>query len=341
MNRFTGDEIVFLLEKLGFGNVAFHSRSIRASCGIHHGDNRMGFAMWRDQHGYWRGTCHTQHCVKGSSIEWIARRVLQGTISDAVAWIAAQLNRADLIVTDINRSRELAIQEDAHPQVLYSGDEEELARLRKVHPYHAYWKSRGYSQEMVDEFELTYRSLDYRAIIPMRDANGNLLGMMERSTNGEEPKYKWNSPNPNKGAFLFGVPQALRRPLVVSGRRVVFLVEGTLDGIKATQFGFPVVASQTNRLSAAQAQTLLTHWDLVVCLPDNDPAGVNLIADLEKRLVPFTDVAVFALPEHVKDLDSVPTALIPSILTGALADWKEGFFALNRFQRSKLLRLAF
>lgn len=301
----------------------------------------MGFAGWRDQFGEYRFTCHTRHCVQASSLEWVVRRILQGSIQDAVYWLATELNRADLVVSDFNRTKELSIQEDAHPDVMFSGDEEEVARLRGVHPYHAYWRSRGYSQEMCADYELTFRSLDYRAIIPMRDADGHLLGTMERSTNGEEPKYKWNSPNPNKGSFLYGIPQALRRPLVVNGRRTVFLVEGTLDGMKAAAHGFPVVASQTNRLSAAQAQTLLSHWELVICLPDNDGAGKNLVGDLIKRVVPFMDTAVFTIPPHFKDMDDVPFALVPSILYPALHDWQENFRHSTRIQRSRLLQLAF
>jgi hypothetical protein len=301
----------------------------------------MGFAGWTDQFGMYRFTCFTKHCVAASSLEWVVRRVLQGTIQDAVYWIASELGRSDLQVSDFNRSRELAIQEDAHPDVMFSGDEEEITRLRAVHPFHTYWKNRGYSPEMCADYELTYRSLDYRAIIPMRDAEGRLLGTMERSTNGEEPKYKWNSPNPNKGSFLYGIPQALRRPLMIGGRRVVFLVEGTLDGMKAAFHGFPVVASQTNRLSAAQAQTLMSHWDLVICLPDNDSAGKSLIVDLNKRVVPFMDTAIFTIPEHFKDMDEVPLALVPSILNPAIFAWQENFRQSTRIQRSQLLQLAF
>ena len=340
-NAFSGEEVVHVLHRLGVGHVHHRSNSIRCACPIHQGDNEMGFAGWRDQYGIYRFTCHTRHCVAASSLEWVVRRVQQGSINDAIHFISQQTGRTDLFVSDFNRSKELAIQEDANPQVMFSGDEEEIERLRKVHPFHAYWRDRGYTPEMCADYELTFRSLDYRAIIPMRDSEGHLLGTMERSTTGAEPKYKWNSPNPNKGSFLYGIPQALRRPLFMGGRRVVFLVEGTLDGMKAAAHGFPVVASQTNRLSAAQAQTLLSHWDLVICLPDNDLAGENLIVDLNKRVVPFMDTAVFTIPEQFKDMDEIPQPLIPSVLNPALFKWRESFHQQNRQQRSRLLQLAF
>lgn len=345
MNPFTADEIVDILEALGSTRVEQRSRSIRGTCCVHGGDNPSALAAWIDNSGEWRLTCHTHGCFKGASIEWVARRVLQGSIEDAVYWIGKRLGRSNLIVTSFNRSKELAIQEDAHPPVVFSGDESEIARLRQIHPYHAYWQGRGYTKSMVDLFELTYRSLDHKAIIPIRDAERRLLGTMERAMDGTEPKYRWNSPNPNKGSFLFGIPQALSKPRTIrlkngEQRRMVFLVEGTLDGVKASDLGFPVVASMTNRLTAAQAETLIHGWDLVLVIPDGDIAGANLESDVIKRCSPFQDIAIYHLPEQFKDLDSLPTEDIPGHLNHALEAWETQYTAANRRRRQQPLVLS-
>lgn len=338
-NQFSASEAVAVLCKLGAGRVQQRSNSIRGCCPIHHGDNAQGFAGWTDSAGGFRFTCHTHKCVNAASLEWVVRRVQQGTIHEAVRWLAEFLGRTDLVVTDFNHGKELSIQEDATPAVLFSGDVEELARLKEIHPYHTYWRDRGYSPELVREFELTYRSLDRRALVPMRDANLHLLGTMERATDGAVPKYKWNSPNPNKGSFLYGIPQALSRPITVLGNRVVFLVEGTLDPVKAAGEGFPVVASQTNRLSAAQAKCLIDHWDLVIVVPDTDGAGQSLVLDLVKRVNPFLNTAILGLPQCIKDLDELPTDAIRGILTPAINAWAGSFTNRNRFTRQETITI--
>ncbi|MCK7495083.1 MAG: hypothetical protein MZW92_31345 [Comamonadaceae bacterium] len=133
-------------------------------------------------------------------------------------------------------------------------DDAMVQRLQKLYPYHAYWKKRGFTTEIVAEYGLTYRSLDNRAVIPFYDLQDHLVGVMTRALDPKcEVKYLWESPNSAKGEFLFGVLQALRRPYKLEGRRIVFLVEGTLDVVKASSLGYPIVATNTNRVSGSQA----------------------------------------------------------------------------------------
>jgi DNA primase len=179
--------------------------------------------------------------------------------------------------------------------------------------------------------------MDQRMVIPMFDDDNRFVGMMTRTLDPNDPiKYKWESPNSRKAHWLYGIPQALKRPLMVNGRRTVFVVEGTLDVLHATECGFPVVASQTNRLSADQVQQLVSNWDLVLLIPDNDEPGKNLVKDAKKLVAPFLEVGVVILPKGVKDLDEMPTLDLPAFLNTAISEWRTTWQIAPRRQRSFL-----
>jgi len=209
-----------------------------------------------------------------------------------------------------------------------------------MYPHHEYWKGRGYSERITREFGLTFRSIDNRAIIPVTLGDGSFVGMMERTFDPTMPKYIWQSPNSEKGRFIFGAQQALARPLEIDGLRVVFMVEGSLDPIKPSDEGFPVIASQTNRFSAAQAQSLIGNWDLVIVIPDQDEAGLRLVKDVYRHAGPFLNVAVFNLPAPYKDMDDYPQEKLHALLTGLVEQWRIAFKTSSRYQRQMLITLS-
>lgn len=339
MNLFMLDEIHHILIALGAQQITPYHGGYRSTCCIHAGDNPRALAVWVDRDGAFRVSCHSRHCVTAAMIEWVVAKTLALPISDAVEWLARLLGRPLTVPDYLHSNTELSIVESTLPDIQYD-DPEMLARLQKMYPYHDYWKSRGYNQAAVEEFGFTYRSLDHRAIIPIYDEYRQLLGVVSRATLADDPvKYKWESPNSTKTRWLYGVPNATRRGMIVEGRRVVFLVEGTLDVVKPTMAGFPCVSSQTNKLSAAQALDLLDNWDLVIVIPDQDEAGRELVKDVNQYCSAFMDVAVVTLPEGFKDPDSLDEALVSSLFNRIIQDWRTTWQSASRLNRSKPMYL--
>ena len=319
MNSYDDIEVIAVLEALGAQGVHQRSGTIRCACPIHGGGNKVAFASFRDTWGGVRFTCFSHQCCNGWGLERLVSKIHGTSMAAATKWVGDLLGRNDLDVPD-SGPQDLRINARITADlVLY--DEASLKRLRGLYPSHPYWTSRGFSQAAVDAYELTYRSLDNRAIIPVRNGASQLVGLMTRTFDPNDPvKYKWESANSNKGDFLFGLPQAMKhkRP-----GEPVFLVEGSLDTVKGWMAGYPLVASQTNRLSAAQAQDIFTRWDTVVVVPDNDEPGQCLLDSVTKHLSPFADVAVMQLPDGIKDLDSFSTAEeVSTFLASTLTKWR-------------------
>ena len=336
-NNFTQEEWGIVLELLGAQDVAPYKGGFRSSCPIHHGDGTKAFAVWMDESGTFRASCHSHQCVKASTLEWVVAKSKCWNLREAVSWLEQQLGRK--LEIDLIQHREMHLVPSIKPDMSLC-DLEHLERLRTAYPYHPYWADRGYSRELVQDYQLAYRSLDRHMVIPVFDDLNQFVGMMLRTLDPDDPiKYRWESPNPTKAAWLYGMPQALRRPQRVHGLRAVFVVEGTLDPLNASALGFPVVATQANRMSMDQVQQLITNWDLVFLIPDNDTPGQNLVKDAAKLLAPFVEVCVASLPPGVKDLDDFPKDRLAHFLNSTISDWSNrwhnaprrtrGFLTLN------------
>lgn len=322
------------LELLGANRVMPYKGGFRSSCPIHHGDGDKAFAVWVDDSGDFRASCHSHQCVKAASLEWVVAKSKVVGLREAVDWLSTQLGR-NLVMPD-TKDRGIHLVPAIRDDISFC-DLDALTRLRSVYPNHPYWISRGYSPEIIAEYQLTYRGIDQRMVIPVMDENNGFVGMMTRATDPNDPlKYKWESPNSSKAAWLYGVPQALKRPMIFEGRRVVFLVEGTLDVLHGAARGYPVVASQTNRLSSDQVQQLLSHWDLVVIIPDNDEPGQHLVSDAKKLAGPFMEIAVVVLPKGIKDLDDYPQPHIANFLNNIIDSWRIKWQEATRRTRSFL-----
>lgn len=339
MNDFSPDEVCHLLMAAGATHVSPYHGGFRSECMIHGGDNPRSLAVWLSRDGDFRATCHSHHCVTAASIEWVVAKALSLTIRDAIAWISSQLGRTDLSIPSVVRTDELQCPETVSEDIqLY--DLAMLTRLHTMYPYADYWKQRGYPEELVRAYQLTYRSLDHRAVIPVFDETSNLVGVVSRATLEDDPvKYRWESPNSCKTRWLYGIPQAFQHPLSLQGRRTVILVEGTLDIVKLGYCGFPAVSAQTNALSTSQADQLIANWDLIILVPDQDEAGKCLISDVQELCAPFVDLAVVTLPEGHKDPDTFSIDEIEPLFNNVISMWSNKWQNANRFQRSRVMTL--
>ena len=112
-----------------------------------------------------------------------------------------------------------------------------------------------------------------RLMIPIKNANGRVIGFGGRVLDDSNPKYINTPATPifDKKSVLFGLSIASKG---IRDNNSVVVVEGYLDVITAHQFGFEnVVASMGTALTANQVGHLKSRTNNFVLAMDSDSAG--------------------------------------------------------------------
>lgn len=145
----------------------------------------------------------------------------------------------------------------------------------------AYLKSKGYSDELINESGLTgfdekrgmHDKFWNRVMFPIQDSNHRVIGFGGRVMGDAKPKYL-NSPETlifDKSRNLYGLNFAR-----TSRKGNIILCEGYMDVIAMHQAGFTqAVASLGTAFTAGQASLLKRYTEEVLLAYDSDGAGVN------------------------------------------------------------------
>ena len=137
-----------------------------------------------------------------------------------------------------------------------------------------------------------------RAVFPILNEGGKVVGFGARSLDGSEPKYLNSPESPvyHKGQVLYGLSWA--REAIRRERRVV-LMEGYLDVARALECGVEeAVATCGTALTASHARLLRRFADTVYVNFDQDEAGQRAaLKSLEVLLGEGLRVRVVELPE--------------------------------------------
>lgn len=171
--------------------------------------------------------------------------------------------------------RELSAETIATFQLGYALDEWEALKSHFI--------ERGYSAEELlaagliverDNGSPGYDRFRHRLMIPIRDAQGHVIGFGARALSTDQvPKYL-NSPQTalfDKSATLYGLDLA-RKHIRDSGQ--VVIVEGYMDAIQAHQRGATnVVAQMGTALTEAQLKLIAPLANQIVLALDSDTAG--------------------------------------------------------------------
>lgn len=147
-----------------------------------------------------------------------------------------------------------------------------------------YWRDRGFSDEACRHFQLGIDPASGRPTYPLRDAQGQLLGVVTRNITGDGPKYKYP-----KGVkvheLLFNYTPVID---------TVTLVEGALDAVACWDVGFHAMGIYGSSLSDRQVSLLRsTGADRILLAFDNDRAGRAATERAVEQLAGFGDVLVF------------------------------------------------
>jgi hypothetical protein len=307
--------IAYLLDKLDVAYTDNGYGLVQAACPCQQhggdGDNQTAWS-WQIDIGKW--VCWSHHCedTRGNDIFGLVSSVLGYTFPGTVKWIEKRLAERSVNVEE----------EAAAPKYEYRGTqlhiheplpEDNLAYLK---PDPEYLLNRGFDRDILRDYNVGYWNkvgtfMHDRAVFPVRDHEGHLVGYTGRTVQPKEYfekkkiKYaKWVHGRhyhkwPQRGELFTGsILFNLNR--IHKLRRKLILVEGPLDGMKLEEAGIHNwVATFGTNFCAPHRTLLVQHGitDLYVAY-DNDPnqAGEKGVIRLERIVSDLFNVHRVPLP---------------------------------------------
>jgi len=175
-------------------------------------------------------------------------------------------------------------------------------------------EGRNLKGSTIEAWELGWHPQQRRICIPIRDLEGNLVGISGRVFDADAtgPKYLHTT--------------GFKRDLVLYGEhkvdrsiRVGYLFEGFFHVIAAWQCGFPnVLARLGTHLSRVQTEKLVSWFDELVLVPDGDVPGRNSAEALSWALSSRMRIRIAPMPDG-EDADSIPPERLIAILNSRVA----------------------
>lgn len=153
---------------------------------------------------------------------------------------------------------------------------------------------RGYSLETLEYLEVGYSKIKERVVIPVRDAQYKVVGLIGRATlDGQEPRYLYNT-GFKRAIVLFNIQNAKSFDECI-------VVEGSLDCAKVIQAGFKnCVATLGAKVSEQQVRMLRKYFDRIVIFSDRDEAG-DAMKSAIMRSCEGKELFSMVIPDHAKD----------------------------------------
>lgn len=153
---------------------------------------------------------------------------------------------------------------------------------------------RGYSQELVDLFDIRYSEYSKRVIFPIRDHNRRLVGWQGRDVTGTNPIKILTQPSGLKKSLLLYNFHSVKEESCIT------LVEGPIDCHKAYQCN--AIATFGKLISDDQLTLLMLSDNLQTVNIGLDPDAQKERSELASLLAPFYQVKMVELPRNRKDL---------------------------------------
>lgn len=189
-----------------------------------------------------------------------------------------------------------------------------------------YMLDRGFSPEILDQFEIGYDFIDDRVMIPVRNLDGAPIGIKGRAVGPNRvPRYRvlggGNFPfQPYQTAkVLFGA-----HDVVPDAKGRVILCEGELNAVRMRQWGYSnAVSISGSSTSEEQARIVRKIANGVILYFDSDEAGKAGMLRAIELLAPFMPTMVVA--DHEKDAAASTEAEVRELM-GKQMSWFEYSF---------------
>jgi DNA primase len=171
-----------------------------------------------------------------------------------------------------------------------------LTGIDSSHPYLA---QRGITEKTAVEFGVGFYAgpglMHRRLVIPIHNADGELIAYCGRSVDQTQPRYRLPSAFA-KSEILFNMHRA-----AAGTENSVVVVEGFFDSMKVHQAGVrSVVGLMGSALYGPQRRLLMKRFRHVTLMLDGDLAGRQASAIIAETLRPHCEVRVVLLPDGVQ-----------------------------------------
>lgn len=264
--------IIQVVKKLGVVEYTSGSRNVYCSCPLARWQHPKGkdenpsMSIKVDPIGdsvcmCWSGSCEFRGTI--TSLAKMANHFSQGQFDEAVA-LAEKFESADM-----QARLDAVFNNEPEEETLF--DESKLKPFANKVPRYAVSpepEGRGLTIEACKEWELGYDKIRNRLVVPVRNVDGDLVGMMGRSIfKDQSPKWYayWGF---SKGRYFYGEHR------VDPKLKKVFVVEGMPDVWRPWQHGHRnVIALLGSRLTFGQVDKLLRWGCDVYWFLDGNDAG--------------------------------------------------------------------
>jgi DNA primase len=155
-----------------------------------------------------------------------------------------------------------------------------------------YLGDRGFSPKILKDMDIRLNPIsDYFFIIPLLE-NDKFVGFVRRTKDNRPNKYMYNYGFKRNEVLIGGYQKG----------KILFLVEGVLDYVRARQYGVKNVATLLGwKASEKQITKIKNITDKIVVALDNDKKGKEGTKWLEK----YFKVLQFTYPKGVKDIGEI------------------------------------
>jgi DNA primase len=271
----------------------------RGCCPIHRGDGQDAFHA-----NLARNIFHCFACGAGGTVLDFVAAMERCSLFEAALKLQA-MKGSSVPMTSTPNEKELVTER----RRVLSPLNFKLTGIDCRHPYLA---ERGITEQTAREFGVGFYAgpglMHRRLVIPIHDAEGQLIAYCGRCVDQTQPRYRV-PPGFAKSEILFNMHRA-----AAGVDRSVVVVEGFFDCMKVHQAGIrSVVALMGSVLYEPQRHVLLQRFSRVILLLDGDPTGRKASTVIAQRLRPDCSVRVILLPEGAQP-DQMSARDIGSIL---------------------------
>lgn len=279
----TRDEVVLILkEKIRFSDVTNASDNLSAFCPFHKGglEKTPAFYVYVGPSSQFRqtGTSYCHVCGEGWALPALLRKL--GMPNSTIANVQRYL---ESVKPTAKKKQGLSFEVPVLPEAILGMFE--FCPLSLVRA--------GFTEEVLQRYEIGFDRTRRRIIFPLRDHLGNLVGLSGRTVVDDYPRYKiykqeLEEVHPHyelhKGRIVWGLNKFYEASRYHPVEPVV-ICEGFKAAMWVAQAGYPYVVALLGKSLSLEQQALLTRVaNRLVLFLDNDDAGKDATRVVSKQL---------------------------------------------------------
>lgn len=329
--------------------IEYNKRGPRLTCAcfIHGGDNPEALSILRRGVGSWN--CYTQQChtkYRGSTLSLIQQLLSINkrdpvSFSEAIHWSAKLVNEEQID----SESYSLKSEQNAFVKLTKNiiqqnreiiGVEREKVTSRLIIPA-PYYLHRGYTPEVLKRYDVGHcidpkKEMYDRAVVPLYDASGNMVGCIGRSIyekcercSGHHSPFKPCSKKVRKWMFnsafdasgyIYNYYSALPH---IQRTNTIILVEGTGDVWRLEESGIPISVALLGTKFTDEQKILIEKSGAtnLIVISDQDDAGKSFYLKINNECNRLYNVYhILPTCKDVGDMNSkdIKKVILPQVI---------------------------